>query len=85
MKSITKTITIQVSDEQTIVDLSKILQSYQADVLIKKVLNGNILEVNIKSFLGLITLRLQNNDRVEILAVGEDCEEALHKVVEYFT
>ncbi|TPE69841.1 HPr family phosphocarrier protein [Halalkalibacterium halodurans] len=81
----TKTITIQVSDEQTIVDLSKILQSYQADVLIKKVLNGNILEVNIKSFLGLITLRLQNNDRVEILAVGEDCEEALHKVVEYFT
>ncbi|MCM3713020.1 HPr family phosphocarrier protein [Halalkalibacter oceani] len=85
MKSVTKDIQINISEEQTIVELSKDLQPFSSEVYIKKIVGGKVIEVNIKSFLGLITLQIHNGDTVNVRAVGEDCEEALAAVVNYLT
>ncbi len=78
-------ITVQISEDQTIVELSKSIQPFHADIFLKKFVQGNPVEINIKSFLGLITLHLQNDDRIQVRAVGEDSEEALKAVVDYLT
>ncbi|MGJ9383793.1 HPr family phosphocarrier protein [Salipaludibacillus sp. CF4.18] len=84
-KTITKQITINLSEEQTIVELSKSVQSLRSDIYLKKFLNGNMIEINLNSFLGLITLQLKNNERITVRAVGDDCEDALNRVVEFLT
>ncbi|MCD8510776.1 MAG: HPr family phosphocarrier protein [Bacillus sp. (in: Bacteria)] len=51
----------------------------------KKVFRGSVLEINVKSFLGLITLHLENGDSLTVRAVGDDCEEALEEVAKFFS
>ncbi|WP_227935613.1 HPr family phosphocarrier protein [Alkalihalobacillus deserti] len=80
-----KQIIIHISEEQTITELSELVQPFRAEIYLKKVVNGNVIEVNLKSFLGLITLQLKNNDRITVRTIGLDCNEALNKVVEFLT
>lgn len=84
-KSLSKQITINISEDQTIIELSKIVQPYQAEIYLKKFIKGNTIEINLKSFLGLITLQLKNNDQIVVRTEGEDCEEALEKVIKFLT
>jgi len=83
--TVSKQIEIKLSEDQTIVELSQSVQNVKSQIYLKKNLNGHIIEVNLNSFLGLITLQLKNNETVLIRTVGEDCEEALNKVVDFLT
>lgn len=85
MKESKKNIVVNIKESQTIMELSEKLQPFTSDVYLKKIYLGNVLEVNVKSFLGLITLHLENNDSISVRAVGEDCEEVLEVVVNFFT
>lgn len=84
-KESTKEIKVQITEDQTITELSRLIQPFKSEIYLKKMFRGNVIEVNLKSFLGLITLQLQNNDSILVRAVGEDSEEALKKVVEFLT
>lgn len=81
----TKKIVVNISDDVTIVDISKATQKYESEIYIHKNVNGTPHEINLKSFLGLINLRLKNGDEVMIKAEGGDCEEALNEVVQFFS
>lgn len=80
-----KDITVNISEEQTITGLSQLIQPYYSEIYLKKLVRGTVVEVNLKSFLGLITLQLQNGDRLTVRAIGEDSEEALKEVIEFLT
>ncbi|MFB4165362.1 HPr family phosphocarrier protein [Alteribacillus sp. JSM 102045] len=80
-----KEITIHISEDQTIIELSSLLQPYRAEIYLQKRDESNIVEVNLKSFLGLITMRLQNGDKVNVRTEGEDAQSALEAVVNYLT
>ncbi len=84
-KECTKEITVNISEEQTITDLSKSIQPLNSEIFLKKMVRGMIVEVNLKSFLGLITLQLKNGDKLSVRAVGDDCEVAIEEVVNYLT
>ena len=84
-KSVSKDITVNISDKTTIVEVSKATQKYQSEIYLKKSVNGTPYEINLKSFLGLITLQLRNGDELNIRTVGEDAEEAMADVVFYFS
>ncbi|MEW9053273.1 MAG: HPr family phosphocarrier protein [Neobacillus sp.] len=84
-KTASKTITVNISEKITIVEVSKATQKYESEIYLKKNVNGTIHEINLKSFLGLITLQLKNGDVVAVSAVGDDCEEALKEVVDYLS
>ncbi|RBW68460.1 HPr family phosphocarrier protein [Bacillus taeanensis] len=85
MKEVKEEIVVHISETQTIIELSQLLQPCQAEVYLKKVVQGSVIEVNLKSFLGLITLKLQNGDKLTVRALGEDCEKALMKVTAFLT
>jgi phosphocarrier protein len=85
VKIASKHITVHISEEQTITELSQLVQPFRSEIYLKKFVNGNVIEVNLKSFLGLITLQLKNNDRITVRTLGEDCHEALEKVVDFLT
>ena len=80
-----KEITINLSEDRTIIELSKIIQPFQAEIYLRKLLRGNPIEVNLKSFLGLITMNLQNGDSITVKTVGKDSNEAVQAVVNYLT
>ncbi|MGO4887466.1 HPr family phosphocarrier protein [Anaerobacillus sp. MEB173] len=80
-----KEITVQITEDQTITELSKVIQPYKSEIFLKKMVRGNVIEVNLKSFLGLITLQLKNDDKILVRTVGEDSEEAMEKVVKFLT
>jgi len=82
-KSSTKNIIVHISDNVTIVEVSKATQKFESEIYLKKNVNGTIHEINLKSFLGLITLQLRNGDQLTVRTVGEDCEEAMADVVQY--
>lgn len=82
-KVLTKDIVVNISDKVTIVEVSKATQKFQSEIYLKKSVNGTPYEINLKSFLGLITLQLRNGDHLNIRTVGEDCEEAMADVVGY--
>ncbi|OLO42470.1 phosphocarrier HPr family protein [Alkalihalophilus pseudofirmus] len=84
-KSSSKDISINIGEDKTIIELSKIIQPFQSEIFLRKVFRGNPIEVNLKSFLGLITLNLQNGDTITVKAVGVDSEDAVNAVVEYLT
>ncbi|WP_070120889.1 HPr family phosphocarrier protein [Bacillus marinisedimentorum] len=84
-ESIRENVPVQISDELTIVDLSALTQKYKSEIYLKKVVRGSVIEVSLKSFLGLITLQLQNGDEITIRAVGEDSEEAVAEVETFFS
>ncbi|MEQ6390665.1 HPr family phosphocarrier protein [Bacillaceae bacterium S4-13-58] len=84
-KEVSKQIKVDISEEQTIVELSKSIQAFDSEIFLKKNVSGSVIEINLKSFLGLINLRLTNGDLLTVRAVGDDCEEALQEVVDYLT
>ncbi|WP_332691665.1 HPr family phosphocarrier protein [Halalkalibacter lacteus] len=78
-------VTVNISEEQTIIGLSQLIQPFQSEIFLKKLVRGTVVEVNLKSFLGLITLQLRNGDRLTVRAIGEDSEVALREVVAFLT
>ncbi|WP_147802743.1 HPr family phosphocarrier protein [Alkalicoccus halolimnae] len=84
MKRVSKEVTVNIREEQTITELSAGLQPYQADVYIEKMSRGSHMKVNVKSFLGLVTIHLENGDSITISAEGEDAEEALEMTARFF-
>ncbi|MCT8137178.1 HPr family phosphocarrier protein [Anaerobacillus sp. CMMVII] len=84
-KECIKEITVNISEDQTITDLSKSIQPLESEIYLKKMVRGMIVEVNLKSFLGLITLQLKNDDKLIIRAVGEDCDQAVAEIEKYLT
>ncbi|NYF23789.1 HPr family phosphocarrier protein [Sporosarcina sp. JAI121] len=82
-RSVSKTIVVNISENVTIVEVSKATQKFQSEIYLKKNVDGSIHEINLKSFLGLITLQLRNGDNLVVSAVGKDCEKALKEVVDY--
>ncbi|WP_226658862.1 HPr family phosphocarrier protein [Pseudalkalibacillus hwajinpoensis] len=75
-----KKIPVYMTESQTIIELSEIIQQYKAEIILKKNVNGSLIEANLKSFLGLINLRLHNGDEITVECVGEDAAEALSEV-----
>lgn len=84
-KECIKEIVVNISEDQTITDLSKSIQPLNSEIFLKKMVRGMIVEVNLKSFLGLITLQLKNGDTLTVRAVGDDCDDAIDAVVKYLT
>jgi phosphocarrier protein HPr len=80
----TQNVKVNISEDQTIVDLSQILQPFHAEIYLEKVVDGTAREVNLKSFLGLITLQLKNGDKVKVRTVGEDHDKAIQEVISFF-
>ncbi|RSL33958.1 HPr family phosphocarrier protein [Salibacterium salarium] len=80
-----KEIQIHISENQTITELSQLLTPYNAEVYLEKKDDSHVIEVNLKSFLGLITMRLQNGDNVIIRTEGTDAQESLKAVSDYLT
>lgn len=80
-----KDIVVNISDKVTIVEVSKATQKFESEIYLKKNLNGTPHEINLKSFLGLITLQLRNGDHLNIRTVGEDCKEAMEDVIGYLS
>ncbi|KHF38740.1 HPr family phosphocarrier protein [Halalkalibacter okhensis] len=81
----TQEVVVNISEEQTITGLSELIQPYQSEIYLKKLVRGTVHEVNLKSFLGLITLQMRNGDKITVRAIGEDSEAAINKVVEFLT
>ncbi|MDZ5783923.1 HPr family phosphocarrier protein [Marinococcus luteus] len=76
---------VNIDSKQTISELSNLLQPFKAEVYLRKASEGNVQEINLKSFLGLVSTRLENGERVYLLAEGEDKEKALDAVEEYLS
>ena len=81
----TKNITVNISETQTIVELSQLTQKFESEIFLKREVRGSVIEVNVKSFLGLITLNLHNGSQLQVRTVGADCEEALQEVAHYLS
>lgn len=84
-KTVTKDIIVNISDDVTIVEVSKATQQFQSEIYLRKNVNGTVHEINLKSFLGLVTLQLKNGDRLTVRTVGEDSEVAMENVVQYLS
>ena len=80
-----ESIVVNIGENQTIIELSEKLRHFNSDIYLKKIFRGNVMEINVKSFLGLVTMHLENGDSVIVRAVGDDCEEALKEVVKFLT
>jgi phosphocarrier protein HPr len=79
-EKVSKKFQVQVKETQTIMELSQIIQRYDSEILLKKNVQGSLIEANLKSFLGLINLRLQDGDEITVECVGSDAEQALEEV-----
>ncbi|CDQ18894.1 phosphotransferase system HPr (HPr) family [Halobacillus karajensis] len=77
---VSKNVKVHMKETQTIMELSQIIQRYDSEIILKKVVQGNIHEANLKSFLGLINLRLQEGDEIEVTCIGTDAAQALKEV-----
>lgn len=84
-QKIEKEVTVNISEEQTIIELSRMIQPYDSEIYLQKLVDGSSMEINLKSFLGLINLRLTNGDQLTVRVIGEDCEQAMNKVVDFLT
>ncbi len=85
MEKATAEIVINLNEKQTIVELTQLLAPFKSDVYIVNRSGGNVVEANVKSFLGLVSLRIGNGNRVTVRAEGSDAQEALNKVVQFLT
>lgn len=85
LKVCQKDIIVNITEDQTITELSQSIQPLNSEIFLKKMVRGMIVEVNLKSFLGLITLQLKNGDSLHVRAVGDDCDLAIEGVVKYLT
>lgn len=85
MNESSKQITVNIDETQTIIELSNKLQRYNSEIYLKKNMGGSVIEVNLKSLLGLINLQLTNGDNLTIRCVGDDHEDALQEVEDWLT
>ncbi|WP_345243150.1 HPr family phosphocarrier protein [Pontibacillus salipaludis] len=85
MEQVSESITVNIDETQTIIELSNKIQRYDSEIYLEKNVEGSMVEVNLKSFLGLINLRLKNGDRLLIRCEGRDCPEALEEVKQWLT
>ncbi|KGP72825.1 HPr family phosphocarrier protein [Pontibacillus yanchengensis] len=85
MSELSKVITVNIDETQTIIELSNKIQRFDSEIFLKKYVDGSMIEVNLKSFLGLINLRLTNGDEITVRCIGDDSEEALNEVREWLT
>ncbi|MCA0972164.1 HPr family phosphocarrier protein [Halobacillus litoralis] len=85
MEAIQKNVTVHLDENQTIVELSGIVQSYDAEILIKKDVQGSWYEINLKSILGLINLQLKNGDVILLESKGKDRQQAMEAIESYFS
>lgn len=76
---------VMLTEKQTVVELSHCLQSYKAEIYLQKVVNGVVHEVNLKSLLGLINVRLKNGDRVTVFAEGPEAADAVQAVAAFLS
>ncbi|WP_078393914.1 HPr family phosphocarrier protein [Shouchella patagoniensis] len=76
---------VMLTEKQTVVELSQCLQSYKAEIYLQKVLNGVVHEVNLKSLLGLINVRLKNGDHVTVFAEGPEAAGAVQAVAAFLS
>jgi phosphocarrier protein HPr len=74
---------VNLSEDKTIIELSQILSEFPLPVLIKKNEGAYYKEANIKSILGLISLRLKNGDHITIEGNGENAKEAVEAVARF--
>jgi phosphocarrier protein HPr len=79
-EKVTREVKVHMKETQTIMELSQIIQRYDSEIILKKNVQGSIHEANLKSFLGLINLRLQEKDEIEVTCIGPDAEQALQEV-----
>lgn len=82
---ISKEIVVHITEQQTIIELSQLIQPFQSEIFLTKLVNGTLVDVNLKSFLGLINLQLGNGDQLTVRAEGNDCKAAIEKVIDYLT
>ncbi|HEY9582639.1 MAG TPA: HPr family phosphocarrier protein [Savagea sp.] len=82
-REVEATVRVQIDEKITIVDISNAIQAFDSEVYISKTVNGAFHEINLKSFLGLITLQLHNGDLVTLRTVGTDSEETFQAVLSY--
>ncbi|RWZ59043.1 HPr family phosphocarrier protein [Halobacillus fulvus] len=85
MERVNKKVTVHLDEKQTITELSQIVQRYDSEIILKKDVQGSWYEVNLKSFLGLINLRLQNGDTLLVECVGQDAEAAFKEIEDFFS
>ncbi|WP_158735823.1 HPr family phosphocarrier protein [Alteribacillus sp. YIM 98480] len=83
MKEYKKSVTVNIKESQTIIELSDLLRTYQSEIFIINETEGDVQEINPKSLLGLATLRLRNGVNVTVRAEGTDAEEAVEEVVNF--
>ncbi|WP_134702375.1 HPr family phosphocarrier protein [Ammoniphilus sp. YIM 78166] len=81
---VTKAI-INLSEDRTILELSQILAQFSSVVIVKKYEGAFYKEANLKSILGLISLRLKNGDQITIEGTGEDEEQAVQAVATFLS
>lgn len=74
---------VNLSEDQTIVELSQILAAFSSAVIVKKNEGAYYKEANLKSILGLVSLRLKNGDHITIQGTGEDAEAAVEAVARF--
>lgn len=79
-EKVSKDVKVHMKETQTIMELSQIIQRYDSEIILKKVVQGSVHEANLKSFLGLINLRLQEGDEIEVTCIGADAAQALGEV-----
>ncbi|GGP09567.1 HPr family phosphocarrier protein [Oceanobacillus neutriphilus] len=84
ISSFKKNTVIHITEDQTIIELSYLLQKYDCEVFIRNESGNQIHEVNPKSVLGLATLQLRNGVEATVRAEGKDAEEAVLEVIRFF-
>ncbi|MFZ4451495.1 HPr family phosphocarrier protein [Salibacterium aidingense] len=85
MEEFQKNIIIQIEEKQTVIELGQLLQPFKSEVYLMNRSEGHVVEANVKSLLGLVSMRIQNGDQVTVRAVGSDAEEAAAKVINFLT
>ncbi|WP_242705630.1 HPr family phosphocarrier protein [Pontibacillus sp. ALD_SL1] len=85
MNQVSESIRVSIDETQTIIELSNKIQRFDSEIYLEKNVEGSLVEVNLKSFLGLINLRLKNGDILLIRCEGKDCSVALEEVKEWLT
>ncbi|MEW9671718.1 HPr family phosphocarrier protein [Ammoniphilus sp. 3BR4] len=76
---------VNLSEDHTIIELSQILAQFESVVIIKKNEGAFYKEANLRSVLGLISLRLQNGDNITIEGTGKDEEAAVEAVARFIS
>ncbi|WP_232299568.1 HPr family phosphocarrier protein [Pontibacillus chungwhensis] len=85
MDQVSESIRVSIDETQTIIELSNKIQRFDSEIYLEKNVEGSLVEVNLKSFLGLISLRLKNGDVLSVRCEGRDCSVALEEVKQWLT